>query len=126
VVVPNPDHMLMPGMYVRAVISNAVLEEGLLVPQQGITRDPRGNASAMVVAKDGTVQVRPVELSRTIGDKWLVRDGLLAGDRVIVEGLQKIQPGMPVEATEARAIRAGADTGDVPGADATAADAPRH
>lgn len=120
VVVPNPDHMLMPGMYVRAVISNAVLEEGLLVPQQGIARDPRGNASAMVVADDGTAAVRPVEVSRTIGDKWLVQDGLAAGDRVIVEGLQKVQPGMPVQPSEAEPMTAGADA-DVSAADATAA-----
>lgn len=120
VVVPNPDHMLMPGMYVRAVISNAVLEEGLLVPQQGIARDPRGNASAMVVADDGTAAVRPVEVSRTIGDKWLVREGLAAGDRVIVEGLQKVQPGMPVQPSEAEPMTAGADA-DVPAADAAAA-----
>ena len=109
VLVPNPDHLLMPGMYVRAVISNAVLEDGLLVPQQGIARDPKGNASALVVAEDGTAQVRPVQVSRTVGDKWLVRDGLAAGDRVIVEGLQKVQPGMPVDATEARPVTAEAE-----------------
>lgn len=101
VTVPNPDHLLMPGMYVRAVLSAAVLEDGILVPQQGIARDPKGNASALVVGTDGTVQPRTVEVSRTIGDKWLIRSGLTAGDRVIVEGLQKVQPGMPVEATEA-------------------------
>ncbi len=124
VVVPNPDHMLMPGMYVRAVISNAVLEEGLLVPQQGIARDPRGNASAMVVAEDGTAAVRPVEVSRTIGDKWLVQDGLAAGDRVIIEGLQKVQPGMPVQPSEAEPMTAGADA-DVPAGDAAAAGSSR-
>jgi len=103
VIVPNPDHLLLPGMYVRAVLSNAVLEDGILVPQQGIARDAKGNASAMVVAADGTVEQRSVEVSRTIGDKWLISSGLLAGDRVIVEGLQKVQPGMPVEANEAAA-----------------------
>lgn len=105
-VVPNPDHLLMPGMYVRALLDNAVLEQGLLVPQQGIARDPKGNASAMVVAQDGTAERRAVEVSRTIGDQWLVASGLSAGDRVIVQGLQKIQPGAPVQATEA-----GGDTG---------------
>lgn len=100
-VVPNPDQLLMPGMYVRAVLSNAVLEQGLLAPQQGITRDPKGNAWAMVVAQDGTVERRAVEVSRTIGDQWLVAGGLSAGDRVIVQGLQKIQPGAPVQPTEA-------------------------
>jgi membrane fusion protein (multidrug efflux system) len=101
VVVPNPDHLLLPGMYVRAVLRSAVLEDGLLVPQRGIAHDPRGNASAMVVTADGTVEQRQVEVSRTVGDKWLVSSGLTAGDRVIVEGLQKVQPGMPVEADEA-------------------------
>jgi membrane fusion protein, multidrug efflux system len=109
VVVPNPDHLLMPGMYVRAVISNAVMEDGILVPQQGIARDPKGNATAMVVAPDGTVEQRAVEVDRTIGDKWLVNRGLLAGDRVIVEGLQKVQPGMPVEVTEAAPAAADAE-----------------
>ncbi len=103
VVVPNPDHLLMPGMYVRALVDNAVLEQGLLVPQQGITRDPKGNATAMVVAGDGTAERRAVEVSRTIGDQWLVSGGLVAGDRVIIQGLQKIRPGMPLEITEAGA-----------------------
>jgi membrane fusion protein (multidrug efflux system) len=101
VVVPNPDDILMPGMYVRAIVSNAILDRGLLVPQQGITRDSRGNASAMVVNNDGTVEPRTVEVNRTVGDQWLVKSGLIEGDRVIVEGLQKIRPGMPVVATEA-------------------------
>jgi membrane fusion protein (multidrug efflux system) len=101
-------------MYLRALLSSAVLEDGILVPQQGIARDAKGNASALVVAADGTVEQRTVEVSRTIGDKWLVSSGLLAGDRVIVEGLQKVQPGMPVEANEAAAA---ADAGRVEPAD---------
>lgn len=100
VVVDNPDHILLPGMYVRAAIGNGVREDAILVPQQGITRDPKGNATAMVVGKDGKVAARQVKVSRTVGDQWLVESGLAAGERVIVEGLQKIQPGMPVQATE--------------------------
>lgn len=133
VVVPNPDHVLMPGMYVRAVVSSAMLEQGLLVPQQGIARDPKGNATAMVVSADGKAEPRAVEVSRTVGDKWLVSSGLAAGDRVIVEGIQKVQPGMPVEVTEAAPAAAnsegsGPDTvpQDGPKPDATAADAPRQ
>ncbi len=99
--VPNPDHALLPGMYVRALVDSGVRPRGLLVPQQAIARDPRGNASALVVGKDDKVEVRPVQASRTVGDRWLVDGGLAAGDRVIVEGLQKVQPGMPVQATEA-------------------------
>jgi membrane fusion protein (multidrug efflux system) len=115
VIVPNPENLLMPGMYVRALVSTAVLDRGLLVPQQGIARDPKGNASAMVVSSEGTVEQRAVEVSRTVGDHWLVSDGLAEGDRVIIEGLQKIQPGMPVEATEA----APGGNGAVPGISAT-------
>lgn len=103
VLVPNPEHLLLPGMYVRAVITPAVLQDAVLAPQQGITRDPKGNATAMVVQPDGTVARREVVVSRTIGDQWLVREGLVAGDRVVIAGLQKIQPGMPVVATEAGA-----------------------
>ena len=106
--VPNPDHLLLPGMYVRAVVGAAVRQEGLLVPQKGITRDAKGNATAMVVGEGGTVEPRAVTVSRTVGDQWLVEGGLVAGDRVIVEGLQKIQPGMPVQATEAGATDASA------------------
>jgi membrane fusion protein (multidrug efflux system) len=99
--VPNPERLLLPGMYVRALVGNGVRPQGILVPQQGIARDPQGNATALVVGKDEKVELRAVKVSRTIGDKWLVDGGLEAGDRVIVEGLQKVQPGAPVTATEA-------------------------
>jgi membrane fusion protein (multidrug efflux system) len=103
VVVPNPQNVLLPGMYVRARVGSGVRENALLVPQQGIARDPKGNTTAMVVGQDGTAELRPVRVSWAIGDQWLVEDGLAAGDKVIVAGLQKIQPGAPVEATEAGA-----------------------
>ncbi|MFI4891105.1 MAG: efflux RND transporter periplasmic adaptor subunit [Steroidobacterales bacterium] len=99
-IVPNPELVLLPGMYVRAELDEGELPQGLLAPQQGITRDPKGNASAMVVGKDGKVEARTVHVSRAIGDQWLVDEGLSSGDRVIVEGLQKIQPGMSVDAAE--------------------------
>ncbi|WP_313321287.1 efflux RND transporter periplasmic adaptor subunit [Stenotrophomonas sp.] len=98
--VENPDQVLMPGMFVRAVLGSGVRPNALLVPMQGIARDAKGSTSAMVVDAEGKVAARPVTVSRTIGDKWLVEDGLKAGDKVIVEGLQKIGPGMPVQATE--------------------------
>jgi len=101
VVVPNPDDILLPGMYVRAAVSSGVRQDALLVPQQGIARDPKGNTTTMNVGEDGQVAVRPVTVSRTIGDKWLVDNGLRAGDKVIVEGLQKIRPGALVRAIEA-------------------------
>ncbi|SFK69344.1 membrane fusion protein, multidrug efflux system [Lysobacter sp. cf310] len=106
VVVPNPDNLLMPGMYVRALIGTGVRQNALLVPQQGINRDPKGNATAMVVNAKGQVEPREVQVGQAIGDKWLVESGLKAGDKVIVEGLQKIGPGMPVDATEKGAAAA--------------------
>ncbi len=103
VLVPNPDHVLLPGMYVRALVGNGVRQNALLVPQQGVARDPRGNTTVMVVGKDNKVQVRTVQVSRTIADNWLVEGGLVAGDKVIVSGLQKIQPGALVQASEREA-----------------------
>jgi membrane fusion protein (multidrug efflux system) len=103
VVVPNPDHILLPGMYVRAIVGTGTRQAGLLVPQQGVARDPKGHTTAMVVGQDGKVEVRPVRVSQAIGDKWLVEEGLAAGDRVIIEGLQKVQPGALVQPTEAGA-----------------------
>ena len=96
VIVPNPDHLLLPGMFVRAVISTGVREEGLLVPQRAVARNARGETTAMVVGPNDQVEQRIVQVSRTIADQWLVEGGLAAGDRVIIEGLQKVQPGLPV------------------------------
>jgi membrane fusion protein (multidrug efflux system) len=101
VLVPNPAGLLMPGMYVRAVIDEGVLAHGVLAPQEGIEHDPRGDASALVVAADGKVEQRMVDVSRAVGNRWLVNQGLSAGDRLIVSGLQKVQPGMSVQAVEA-------------------------
>lgn len=107
-IVPNPDALLLPGMYVRALVTEGVSREAVLAPQQGITRDPKGNASALVVGKDGKVGERGVQVSRTVGDQWLVEGGLAAGDRVIVEGVQKVAPGTAVQAVEYTAAPAGA------------------
>jgi membrane fusion protein (multidrug efflux system) len=100
-IVPNPNGVLLPGMYVRALLDEGVLPNGVLAPQQGITHDPKGNATALIVNKEGKVEPRVVKASRTIGNQWLIDDGLAAGDRVIIEGLQKVQPGMSVKAIEA-------------------------
>lgn len=110
VTAPNPDHVLLPGMYVRAIIGSGVRPDALLVPQQGIARDPKGNTTAMVVGDDGKAAVRPVQVSRTVGDRWLVENGLRPGDKVIVEGLQKIRPGSAVKAIEAAPATAPAAT----------------
>jgi len=98
--VPNPDEWLLPGMYVRAIVSVGERQNAILAPQQAIVRDAKGNASAMVVTSEGKVEPRPVQASRTAGDRWLIDSGLAAGDRVVVEGLQKIRPGASVQATE--------------------------
>lgn len=96
-VFPNPGHMLLPGMYVRAIVEEGVVEQAILVPQRGVTRDPKGNAIAMVVDGADKVEQRLLHVDRAIGDQWLVRDGLKAGDRLVLEGLQKIRPGMAVK-----------------------------
>lgn len=103
VIVPNPKEMLLPGMYVRAVVASGVRGNALLVPQRAITRDPKGNTSALVVGADGKVLLRQVKVSSTLGDRWLVEEGLSPGERVVVEGLQKIRPGAAVAAAEAGA-----------------------
>jgi membrane fusion protein (multidrug efflux system) len=125
VVVPNPDQALLPGMYVRARLGNGVRQEGLLVPQPGVARDPKGNASALVVGKDNKVEQREVRVSRTVGDQWLVEEGLVAGDRVLVEGLQKVGPGTLVAATEAAPAAAAAPAAPPPAVGATS-DASAH
>ena len=94
VIVPNPKNVLLPGVYVRALLGNAVRQNAVLVPQRAVARDPKGNATAMVLGPDDKVAARPVKVSRAIGDQWLVDEGLAAGERVIVEGLQKVKPGM--------------------------------
>jgi len=99
-IVPNPRLLLLPGMYVRAILNEGLLSQALLAPQVGITRDAKGNGSAMVVNRGGKVEARSVRVSRTLGDQWLVEEGLSAGDRLIVEGLQKVQPDMSVQAVE--------------------------
>ncbi|WP_306602047.1 efflux RND transporter periplasmic adaptor subunit [Geothrix sp. 21YS21S-2] len=96
-VFPNPGQVLLPGMYVRAVVEEGVAEQAILAPQQGVTRDPKGNAIAMVVDPAGKVEQRTLKVDRAVGTRWLVLDGLRAGDRLILEGLQKIRPGMAVK-----------------------------
>ncbi len=95
-VFPNPHHVLLPGMYVRAVVEEGIADQAILVPQQGVTRDPKGNAIAMVVDGSGKVEQRTLKVDRAIGAKWLVTEGLNSGDKVVLEGLQKVRPGMAV------------------------------
>ena len=95
---PNPKHALLPGMFVRAILEEGVNDRAILVPQRGVTRNPSGNAMVMVVGSEEKVEPRVIKVIRTVGENWLVSEGLKAGDRVILEGLQKARPGTPVKA----------------------------
>ena len=99
-VLPNPDRLLMPGMYVRAQLQEGVDESALLVPQQAVTRAPDGSASALVIGTDDKVAKRAITVGRAVGNRWQVLAGLAAGDRVIVEGSQRARVGDLVKATE--------------------------
>ena len=96
-VFPNPEGVLLPGMFVRGVAKEGVNEQAILIPQQAVSRDPKGNPLALIVDAESKVQQRMLTVDRAIGDKWLVTSGLAPGDRVIVEGLQKVRPGVPVK-----------------------------
>ncbi len=95
-VFPNPDGVLLPGMFVRAILKEGVDEQALLIPQQAVARDPKGNPQALIVNAAGTVEARPLELDRAIGSQWLVAAGLQAGDKIIVEGSMNLRPGAGV------------------------------
>jgi membrane fusion protein (multidrug efflux system) len=97
VVFPNPKGVLLPGMFVRAVVQEGIKEQAILIPQQAVSRDPKGNPFALVVDAGDKVSQRMLTLDRAIGDKWLVTTGLASGDRVIVEGMQRIRPGVSVK-----------------------------
>jgi len=95
---PNPDGLLLPGMFVRARIIEGVEPNALLVPQRGVSRDERGNATALIVDADGVVQSRKLTVGQTVGTNWLVKSGINGGDRVIVEGLQYARAGQKANA----------------------------
>ena len=99
-VFPNPRHVLLPGMFVRARVEEGVNDRALLVPQVGVTHDPKGQATALVVGADNKVELRTIQATRTVGDKWVVDGGLNDGERVIVAGIQNVKPGTLVSAVE--------------------------
>jgi len=117
---PNPKQTLLPGMFVRAVVQEGVNEQAILVPQRGVTRNPAGNPMVMVVGAEEKVEPRVIKTERTVGDNWLVNEGLKAGDRVILEGIQKARPGTQVTAvpfgSKPEAVPAVAATGAQPAA----------
>ena len=99
-VVPNPDGLLMPGMYVRTVLEAGVNEQALLVPQQGVTRDSTGSANVLLVDAQNKIERRRIKIDSAVGNRWQVVGGLAAGDRVVVDGLQRIKAGDKVNAIE--------------------------
>jgi membrane fusion protein (multidrug efflux system) len=118
VVVPNPKGVLLPGMFIRTVIKEGVNEKAILIPQQGVSRDHKGNPIAMIVNAENKVGLRMLTLDRAIGNKWLISAGLEPGDRVIVEGMKMLRPGSSVKAvtfiqsglTPANAVRSTAES----------------
>jgi len=105
---PNPEQVLLPGLYVRALIDQGVREQAILAPQRAVTRDAKGNPTALVLDADGKVEQRALKTSRTVGDQWLVDEGLKPGDQLIVDGLQKIRPGVTVKAVPAATVTSSA------------------
>lgn len=118
VVFPNPEDVLLPGMFVRAEITEGVDEKAILIPQQGVSRDPKGNPFALVVDAESKAAFRPLVLDRAIDDKWLVSSGLAPGDRLIVEGLIMLRPGTKVTATPFEPARTGQEPAAAPGDEA--------
>ena len=108
-VFPNPNNVLLPGMFVRAIVEEGLNEHAILVPQRGISRNPAGEATVMVVGNEEKVEPKIIKVARTVGDNWLVSEGLKPGDRVIVEGIQKARPG-----TQVKAVLFGTKQGAVP------------
>ena len=100
-VFPNPDKILLPGMFVHAQLVAGLKSEAIPVPQQGVTRNAKGEPTAMVVNAENKVELRQIKTERAVGNRWLVGDGLQPGDRVITEGLQFIRPGAEVEVAPA-------------------------
>ena len=98
VIFPNPEGVLLPGMFVHAVVKEGVSDQAILIPQQAVSRDQKGNPITLIVDADSKVQQRMLTLDRAIGDKWLVTKGLQQGDLVIVEGMQKVRAGASVKA----------------------------
>ena len=109
IVVPNPKHLLLPGMFVRAVLLEGVAEHALLVPQQGVSRNPKGEPVALIVDDESKVQQRILTLNRAIGDQWLVSAGMSGGEKVIVEGMLNVRPGVSVKAVPLNGSKTGSE-----------------
>jgi membrane fusion protein (multidrug efflux system) len=118
-VFPNPENILLPGMFVRAVVKEGVCENAVRLPQQAVSRDTKGNPFALIVDSENSVQRRMLVVDRAIGNTWLVTSGLESGDRVIVEGMLKVRPGAAVRVVSLESVQGGvkpgpAERGDTP------------
>jgi membrane fusion protein (multidrug efflux system) len=102
---PNPDGNLLPGMFVRVLIEQGIEKSAIAVPQQAVQRDSAGKAQVYVVGADNTAQIRPVVTGRVVDDRWVISKGLTAGEKVIVEGFQKVRPGAKVNPSEWKAVK---------------------
>lgn len=100
-VFPNPDGLLLPGMFVRGTAQEGINKKAILIPQHAVSRDPKGNPTTLIVDDKGKVQQRYLTVDRAVGNQWLVTSGLVAGERVIVEGMQKVKPDGPARAVSA-------------------------
>jgi len=107
---PNPDSVLLPGMFVRARIEEGVRQNAFLVPQVGVTHDAQGKATALMVGPDNKVALRTLQVAGTQGDRWIVESGLENGDRVVVSNVQRVRPGATVQIAEASASAAAGQT----------------
>jgi membrane fusion protein (multidrug efflux system) len=105
IVVPNPENALLPGMFLRAILKEGVRRQAILVPQQSVNRNPKGQPFSWVVTADGKADVRMLEVDQAIGNQWHITSGLAAGDRVILEGIQRLRPGIAVKAVEITASK---------------------
>lgn len=112
IIVPNPQSLLLPGMFVRAVVQEGIAEQAILVSQQGVSRNPKGEATALIVDENDTVRQRLLTLNRAIGNQWLVSEGLCPGDRLIVEGMLKVRPGSAVKTVPVDKSKIGAAASD--------------
>lgn len=110
---PNPDKLLLPGMFARVRLEQGVNEQALTAPQRAVARGAGGTATVLVVGADNKVELRPVTVGEAVGDKWVIAKGLQAGERVIIEGLQKARPGAEVKPVEAGAVIPAAAAGPV-------------
>lgn len=113
IVFPNPDGFLLPGMFVRAIMREGINEAAILIPQQSVSRDPKGNPMTFVVDAENQVQLKSLNIDRAIGTQWLVEKGLFPGDRIIVEGIQKVRPGASVKVAALKSDASNVNEADV-------------